>query len=73
MSKQINVAAVAQQDYLSRYEAAAYLRISVSKLDQLVKTGELSPRRLGRRVLFSREALGTGLARPQDGEQLAGG
>jgi excisionase family DNA binding protein len=41
----------------SRKEAASALSLGVRTLDQLICSGELSARRVGRRVLISRESI----------------
>lgn len=41
----------------TRAEATQVLRISKSKLDQLVRAGELRVRRVGRRVLIPETAI----------------
>ena len=41
----------------SKKQAAYYLGISVGLLDRLVRQGAIKPVRIGRRVLFKREAL----------------
>jgi excisionase family DNA binding protein len=46
------------QKLLSKEEAAAYLGISFSKLNQLIKTGELVPVRLGpKSIRFTIDSL----------------
>ncbi len=43
---------------LTRPQAAAYLSISVTKLDELVKAGDVpAPGRIGSRVVFNKPAL----------------
>lgn len=43
--------------YYNRQEAADYLRVSISTIDRMARTGTLSRTVIGRRVLFTREAL----------------
>lgn len=42
---------------LSRKKTAALLGISIGTVDALVRKGQLEPVRLGRRVLFRRDAI----------------
>lgn len=42
---------------LGRRGAALYLAISLSKLDELLRSGELRSRRVGRRVVIARAEL----------------
>jgi excisionase family DNA binding protein len=42
---------------LSKKEAAALLNISVGMIEKLVRQGVLEPIRLGKRVLFRRDAI----------------
>jgi excisionase family DNA binding protein len=42
---------------LSRKKTAALLAVSVGTVDALVRKGELEPVRIGRRVLFRRDAV----------------
>lgn len=51
-----------QTQYLSICEAAAQLGISRSRIYELLRDGELSARKLGRRTLISREAVTAFLA-----------
>jgi hypothetical protein len=56
--------AVTQDDLLSREETAKLLRVSLPTLRNFELRGELKPRRIGRRVLYSRsDILNAGLAR----------
>ena len=41
----------------SRADAAELLHIGIANVDKLVKAGELVPRRIGDRVLFSKAEL----------------
>ena len=41
----------------NRSEAAAILSISISTLDKFIATGELNPRLIGAKRIFTREAL----------------
>jgi excisionase family DNA binding protein len=43
--------------YMTRFEAADYIRNSVATVDRAVRQKKLRPYRIGRRVLFSAEAL----------------
>lgn len=42
---------------LSRHEAARLLGISLRTLDHLIQRGEITTRRIGKRVLIARSAL----------------
>jgi excisionase family DNA binding protein len=41
----------------SRLEAADFLRISLRTFDKLLASGQIAPRRIGRRVLIPRDEL----------------
>lgn len=60
-------------------DAALFLSLSIRTVDNLIRLGELRPRRIGKRVLFSRDELqrfarGDHATRPARGNgQAAGG
>lgn len=53
----IVAAAKAQDDILTRAEAAAYLKVSAQTLMRYVRMGAIPCRKVDRRVIFSRKAL----------------
>lgn len=62
---------------VTRSEAAILLSVSLRTLDHLVAAGELSPRHIGKRVLFARRDLevfsrGDHATRPARGNGQAG-
>ncbi len=56
------------EEYISREEAAALLRVSLLTLRNYAKRGVLKPRQIGRRVLYSRRDIDAALS----GEKKAG-
>lgn len=50
------------EEYISREEAATMLRVSLLTLHNYAKRGILKPRRIGRRVLYSRRDIDAALA-----------
>lgn len=55
----------AGSDVLTVPEAAALLRVSTDTLYAAVGRGEVPHRRVGRRILFSRQALNRWLGHPE--------
>lgn len=54
---------------LSRVEAAAYIGVSPSKFDELVRNGEMpKPKRIGRRCIWDRLVLDAAFAALSDEE-----
>jgi predicted DNA-binding transcriptional regulator AlpA len=58
---------------LSRVEAAAYVGVSVAKLDEMVKDGRMpKPKRIDARAVFDRLSLDAAFAAlPSEGEPAA--
>jgi len=58
---------------MTRLEAAAMLGVSDETVDRLIRRGELSAYRIGRRVLVKRESVSAYLARCQEAAGEEGG
>ena len=52
-----NTEQLTEKKILTRKEAASCLRISVGHLDNIIRKGEISVTRIGRRVLIKREDI----------------
>ena len=55
------------EDLLTRKEVAELLHVSFTTLRKYEKTGDLLPRRIGRRVLYRKEDVHAALQRPSFG------